>query len=581
MTSLFKKGLASFLISCFFLSLSLPQAALALPAPDLTAHVAYAVDAKTGNVFYEQNIDSPRSVASLTKLMTSLLVFEGIAEGNFTWTTKVPISPEMQKYAYHDYSGHDFDFPDEETVFELTRLLLVGSSNCAASILAEYIGGTEEEFVQRMNDRARDFGWNASFNDASGLKANAVTARAMVDLSRHLISTYPQFLEFTRQSGGAYRGKSFQSANRLYRDHYYQGAEGLKTGWTPTAGFSFISAASRDGNRVIAIVMGSSSYDNEFIDNIKLLDYAFARLKGGSPQAPLPPQSEDIAGKAFVSLYNKVNYRTGPGTNFTALGQVQEGTPLIGILEKNGWYQLDYQGQEVWIRKDLVGPPPPTQEPPQDTPQPEPEEEKAPTPAPPPETPEIPGSSETTPSQGLILQGESHPTSSWALEDMKEASRLGYDFTLLAGRTAFNGSENLTRAEFAALLVHCYYPQEVATSPHPFLDVPPDTWYHGFIQTAYDKGLVAGVSADRFAPQDMITREQAATMIARAEGLAQDRAFGFQDEDKVSPYALASVRGLAHAGIMVGDPSGTFRPQDPITRQEGTALVLRLHHLHK
>lgn len=566
MLKCFQKKLVYILLLCFSFSLYQAVPAQGMPSPIVTSHIAYAVDANTGKTFYAKNIDSPRSVASLTKIMTTLLVLEGIEQGHFSWSSNVPISPQMKHYAYYDHSGHDFDFSDEETVLELTHLLLVASSNCAASILAEYIAGSEAAFVQKMNERARELSLNASFNDASGLKANAVTARAMVDLSRHMIDNYPGFLELTRQSRGQFRGKSYHSANRLYYNHYYPGSDGIKTGWTPSAGYSFISTAQRAGERVIAIVIGSSSYENEFIDNIKFLDFGFACINGhAQPSSSASIAPEDIAGKHYSSLYNKVNFRSGPGTNFLQLGQVQKGASFIGIHEKNGWYELDYNGQDVWIRKDLVSP----------TKKPTYVSLSVPT-----SDIRSKSSDQNVREQNLQLKDERFPTSTWALKDMREASSLGYDFTRLSGRSAFNGSQDLSRAEFCALLVKLYFFNENPDSLHPFLDVSKDTWYHDYIQIAYDKDLISGVASDHFSPESNISREQAATMIARAEKLTSPIFYGYTDEDQVSGYSLESVRGLAHAGIMIGDVDGHFRPQDSITRQEGTVLVLRLHHLH-
>lgn len=503
-----RQSIAIILMFCFStMVMPLPSAQA---APTLTANIAYAIDADTGAVLYEANADAPRSVASLTKLMTAAMVYDALEKGKITWDTKVPISPEMRAYAYKDYSGQDFYFPEEETVWQLMHLLLIASSNVTASILAEFLSGSEAAFVQDMNAKAREMGLNATFQDAAGLNNSAVTARSIVTLAHQLYQKHPEFINFTRQSGGTYYGKPYQSMNRLYRDFYYDGADGIKTGWTPSAGFSFLATAERNDRRVIAVVIGSKSFDHEFIDARNLLDYGFSALP---EQGTVPPSAGAPA--------------TPPET-----------------------------------------PPQPEIE----QPVPEPDEAIPETPAlPSPETPDESESAESV--------KETHPTSDWAKETILEAGDLGYDFTQKSGRIAFNGSEPITRAEFAALLAHVYSPGVFYTDNTPFNDLPADAWYVPYVNAAYAQGIVAGTALDAYSPEALITREQVAVMIARPENLRSADVFGFLDEEDITPDMLAQVHGVAETGLMIGDDLGKFNPKSSITREEATVIVVRLHHM--
>lgn len=504
---LFRKTLACILVVCISLATIPLQHAGAATAPALTANIAYAIDPDTGAVLYEKNADAPRSIASLAKLMTATMVYDALDKGEINWDTKIPISPEMRAYAYSDYSGQDFNFPEEETVWNLMHLLLIASSNVTASIFAEYLSGSEDAFVNDMNAKAREMGLTASFQDAAGLYNSAVTARSIVTLANELYRSHPEFINFTRQSGGTYNGKPYRSMNRLYRDFYYEGADGIKTGWTPSAGFSFLATAERNDRRVIGVVIGSTSFDNEFVDGRALLDYGFSVMP---EKGTVPPTAAAPAPKP-------------------------ETTPE-----------------------------------PEPTPAPEPVVEPVEPEPPVTENPEEPVEPEPT---------ETHPTSDWARETVVEAGILGYDFTDIAGRSAFNGSETLTRGEFAALLAQLYNPGVFYSNNTPFNDLPADAWYSPYVGTAYAQGIVAGTALDAYSPDALITREQVAVMIARPEGLRSTETFGFIDEADITPDMREQVNAVAETGLMIGDPQSRFHPKAPITREEATVIIVRLHHL--
>lgn len=263
-------------------ALLLPGAASASAGskPSVGGSGAIVMDCQTGEVYYEKNADTPRPAASMTKLMSVYLVFEEIAAGNLSLDSYVTASAYAAGISNNRaYSGLErLKTGGRYQVDTLLRLIMTASCNGSVIVLAEHIGGTEAAFVQRMNDKAAEWGIQAKFADCCGFEdqGNAVTPRAMAVIAQTILTDYPQILEYSSLSSTSFQGKTFASTNTLLRSGACPGIDGLKSGTTSGAGYCFTGTASRDGRRIISVVMNSTSYSARMNDTKRLLEYGFA-----------------------------------------------------------------------------------------------------------------------------------------------------------------------------------------------------------------------------------------------------------------------------------------------------------------
>ncbi|MBQ8249381.1 MAG: D-alanyl-D-alanine carboxypeptidase [Clostridia bacterium] len=250
-------------------------------AADYNARSYILMEASTGLVMLEENADEALPPASVTKIMTLLLIMEAVAEGRIGWDDMVTTS----EYAASMGGSQVFLEPGEQmSVSEMVKCVVVASANDAAVALAEAVSGSEEAFVKRMNERAAELGMkNTTFLNTNGLDDDAdghvTSARDIAIMSRELITKYPQILEYSSIWMDTIRGGAFglTNTNRLIR--FYNGANGLKTGSTSKAKFCISATAERDGMQLIAVVMASPSRDDRNETAKKLLDYGFANYE--------------------------------------------------------------------------------------------------------------------------------------------------------------------------------------------------------------------------------------------------------------------------------------------------------------
>ena len=235
------------------------------------------MEAETGMILYESNADKPLPPASVTKIMTVLLVMEAIDGGKIELQDKVSIS----EHAANMGGSQVYLEPGEQmSVDELLKCVVVASANDAAAALAEYCAGSEEAFVAEMNRRASELGMeNTHFENTNGLDDTTTThltsARDIAIMSKELL-THEKIFDYTTIWMDTIRNGAFglTNTNRLIR--FYKGANGLKTGSTSKAGFCISATAKRDGLQLIAVVMASPTRDDRNQTAIKLLDYGFA-----------------------------------------------------------------------------------------------------------------------------------------------------------------------------------------------------------------------------------------------------------------------------------------------------------------
>ena len=265
-------------------------AALTAAQPDLTLNcrAVCLIDQDTGTVLYEKNADQQMPIASITKVMPLLLTFEAIHDGRLTLDTLVPVS----EHAYHMGGSQIWLEPGEQfTLDEMIKAICVSSANDAAVAVAELVGGSEQGFVQMMNDRAAELGMtNTTFHNACGLdtEGHLSTARDVAIMSRQILTTCPEVLHYTGIWTDTLRGGATQLVNTNKLLRRYNGITGLKTGTTGGAGVCISASATRDGLNLIAVVLGAPSSKDRFEAATTLLDYGFAAWRA----APLPAMED-------------------------------------------------------------------------------------------------------------------------------------------------------------------------------------------------------------------------------------------------------------------------------------------------
>lgn len=284
----------SVILSIIILSINVSAAEL-----NIDARSAILIEADTGKVLYELNADEALPPASVTKVMTMLLVMEAIDSGKCNLGDMVQVS----EYAASMGGSQIFLSPGESmSVEDLLKSVTVASANDAAVALAEYIAGSEEAFVVRMNQRARELGMNATnFENTNGLddttQNHVTSARDIAIMSAELLR-HPKILEYSSIWQDTIRDGAFtlSNTNRLIR--FYNGANGLKTGSTSKAKFCISASAKRDGMQLIAVIMGSSSRDARNESAKKLLDYGFANYSYTHFESSSAGEVKVLCGKA-------------------------------------------------------------------------------------------------------------------------------------------------------------------------------------------------------------------------------------------------------------------------------------------
>lgn len=264
----------------------------AAAAHDSKVHTAVLlVDDATGQVLEAENATHRWYPASLTKVMTAYLVFEALADGRLTLEQKVPVSKAA---AAQPPTKLGLGVGKNVRVRLLLEAMIVRSSNDAAVVLAEAVSGSEVAFARAMTRKARQLGMSQSFfANATGLpdEAQVTTARDMVILARALIANYPDRYEFFNKETFRLNKRTRMTTNGWMRA--YPGAEGIKTGFTCGSGYNLLSAANRNGRRLIAVVLGGRSSGWRNIRMTKMMDAGFAEtvpvaepdaLLGGMPR---------------------------------------------------------------------------------------------------------------------------------------------------------------------------------------------------------------------------------------------------------------------------------------------------------
>ena len=271
---------------CALLLLTLPAQALEVEAPS-----AVLMERDTGTVLFEKDAHTPREPASVTKVMTLLLTMEAIDSGTIHYDDVVTVSADAA-----GMGGSQVFLAEGEqiTVEELLKAVCVASGNDAAVALAEKVAGVHELFVEQMNRRAAELGMeDTHFVNCTGLTAegHVTSAHDIALMSRELILHHPDIRRFTTIWMDTIRNGAFQLANTNKLIRFYDGATGLKTGYTASAGYCISATAERDGMELIAVIMKAPDKDARTKDAKALLNYGFSTyaLVSAAPQEPLTP----------------------------------------------------------------------------------------------------------------------------------------------------------------------------------------------------------------------------------------------------------------------------------------------------
>lgn len=255
-------------------SLLVPSVVMAEGVNDIKAVSAILMDGSSGKVLFEKNADQRLPPASITKIMTMLLIMEAIDSGQISTDDIVTVS----KTAAIKTGSHIFLAEGEQmSVNDLMKGIAVASGNDAAIAMAEYLYGTQEKFVEQMNKRAKELGMeNTNFVNCNGLDVdNHYSSARDVALMTLELLKHPKIFDYTTIWMDTLRNGQFGLANTNKLIRFYEGANGMKTGSTSKAGYCLSATAKRGDMQLIAVVMSSPSTKDRFADGSTLLNYGF------------------------------------------------------------------------------------------------------------------------------------------------------------------------------------------------------------------------------------------------------------------------------------------------------------------
>lgn len=280
------KRIAIILLALMLLSGSLPLRGQAAQL-DIPGKSSLLMDVATGTVLHEQNAHEKLAPASVTKIMTMLLVMEAIDSGRINWDDMVTTS---EAAAAKGGSQIYLKVGESMSVTDMVKSIAVSSANDCACAMAEHIAGSESSFVDLMNKRAKELGMNdTNFVNCTGLddddsaKEHRTSAYDIALMSRELIKHHPDIQKFTTIWMDTVRNGAFGLSNTNKMVRFYSGCTGLKTGFTSGAGYCLSATAKRDGMELIAVVMGCETAQQRLAACKSMLDYGFANYALISP----------------------------------------------------------------------------------------------------------------------------------------------------------------------------------------------------------------------------------------------------------------------------------------------------------
>lgn len=311
----------------------------------LTCPSAILMEASTKSVIYEKAPDERRSPASITKIMTAILIFDAIEAG------KISLEDEVVTSAYAKSMGGSQVYLEEgekQTVDTLIKCIMVSSGNDASVAMAEYIAGSESGFVQMMNERAASLGMeNTHFEDCCGLTDSDnhyTTARDIALMAQELITRYPQIKSYTTiwmenithvtMQGSKEFGLA--NTNKLLKQYPY--TTGLKTGSTNKAKYCVCATANKDGVELISVIMGCPNYKDRFTEAQSLLQFGYTTCKlyqDENPPELMPILVKEGIDKQVTAVYKeKFSWLFVSGEDFSNMEKMLTTNELTAPIEK-------------------------------------------------------------------------------------------------------------------------------------------------------------------------------------------------------------------------------------------------------
>jgi D-alanyl-D-alanine carboxypeptidase (penicillin-binding protein 5/6) len=297
------KRIGIVLAMCVLLTL-LPLQAVAA-GPEVAGKSALLMDMETGTVLYAQNEHARLAPASVTKVMTMLLIMEAIDDGRIGWDDTVIAS---EAAAAKGGSQIYLKVGESMTVTDMVKSIAVSSANDCACAMAEHIAGSESAFVELMNKRTEELGMQdthfvncTGLDDEENAREHLTSAYDIALMSRELMKNHPDITKFTTIWMDTVRGGAFGLSNTNKLVRFYPGATGLKTGFTSGAGYCLSATAERDGMGLIAVVMGCETSKDRFAACKQLLDYGFANYALVAPEVSENAVPVKLGTSDFVS----------------------------------------------------------------------------------------------------------------------------------------------------------------------------------------------------------------------------------------------------------------------------------------
>lgn len=326
---------------------------------EISAPAALLMEASTGQILYEKDADSKRAPASVTKIMTLLLIFDALDSGKISLADEVTTS----EHAASMGGSQVYLEPGEvQTVETLIKCIAVASANDACVAMAEYISGSESEFVNQMNERAKQLGMtNTHFENCNGLEAEGhmTTAKDIALMSRELITQYPQIQEYcmiwqenivhTTRKGSSEFGLS--NTNKLVR--HYEYTTGLKTGFTSQAMYCISATAKKNGIEFIAVIMGAQSSTLRNQEAVALLNYGFSKCQKYEAEMERLEPMEIAKGQEKllpIEMQNSFNYIDISGADLSQIEKEivrYEVEAPVKKGEKVGEVRYHLQGEQI------------------------------------------------------------------------------------------------------------------------------------------------------------------------------------------------------------------------------------------
>ena len=336
----------------------LPAAQVQAAEFDLTAVSAVLMEATTGTILYEKNAEQSLSPASITKIMTLILIFDALEAGKIRLEDPVTVS------AYAKSMGGSQVYLEEgevQTVETMIKCIVISSGNDASVAMAEHLAGSEAEFVRQMNERAAGLGMTGTrFEDCCGLTdstTHVASAKDVAIMSRELITHYPQIHEYSSIwmeniiHNTAKGSSEFGLANTNKLLKQYEGCNGLKTGSTSLAKYCVSATATRNGVTLIAVIMAAENYKVRFSEAATLLNYGFANCRVYTDEAPgelpLLPVEHGTQEQIILKYGDTFSYLSVTGEDFSAITKewsyessvkapVEEGDPVGWLIYSLG-----------------------------------------------------------------------------------------------------------------------------------------------------------------------------------------------------------------------------------------------------